>query len=165
MTTTTAPLLHVERTGSFTLPLPLFQAFPLFTPEGERAYVPGWDPEYLHPTHAAEAAGTVFRTRHDGEETLWLVLEHDPCAGAAAYGRFTPGSRIGTVQVRCEAAGFAATRVTVTYALTATSPEGNAAVAAFTAEALEAKLAGWREAILAGLQAGSQNVPTGASTR
>jgi hypothetical protein len=81
--------LHVERTGDLVLPLALDDAFPLFTPEGERAWVEGWTPEYLHPAHPAGTAGTVFRTKHGGEETLWLVLECDPPAGVAAYGRFT----------------------------------------------------------------------------
>lgn len=139
---------HVERSGEFVVPLPLGEAFPLFTPEGERAYVPGWEPEYLHPSEPSDAAGTVFRTRAEGEETLWIVLEHDPAAGVAAYGRFTPGSRLGTVRVRCVAEGERRTRVTVTYAMTATSPHGNEALDRFDAAALEAKLDGWREAIV-----------------
>src|SRR5690606_39494098 len=118
MTTGTAfAASHVEHTGEFVLPLPLDEAFPYFTPEGERAYVPGWDPEYLHPAEPSDAAGTVFRTRAEGEETLWIVLEHDPANGTAAYGRFTPGSRLGTVRVRCESEGERETRVMVTYVM------------------------------------------------
>lgn len=141
--------IHVEHTGDFVLPLTLAEAFPLFTPEGERAYVPGWEPEYLHPAEPSSAAGTVFRTRAEGEETLWLVLEHDPAAGVAVYGRFTPGSRLGTVRVRCVAEGERQTRVTVTYALTATSAHGNEALEGFDAAVLAARLERWREAILA----------------
>lgn len=156
MTTGTAfAAAHVEHTGEFTLPLTLAEAFPLFTPEGERAYVPGWDPEYLHPREPSAAAGTVFRTRAEGEETLWVVLECDPAAGRAAYGRFTPGSRLGTVRVRCAAEGERQTRITVTYALTATSPHGNEALAGFDAAALAAKLEGWRDAILQCLETGA----------
>ena len=140
---------HVEHTGEFILPLPLREAFPLFTPEGERAYVPGWDPEYLHPAEPSASVGTVFRTRAEGEETLWIVLEYDPAAGVATYGRFTPGSRLGTVRVWCLAEGGRQTRVRVTYALTATSPHGNEALDGFDSVALAAKLDRWREAILA----------------
>lgn len=149
MTTGTAfAAAHVEHTGELVLPLPLGEAFPLFTPEGERAYVPGWDPEYLHPSEPSDSAGTVFRTRAEGEETLWIVLEHDPAAGTAAYGRFTPGSRLGTVRVQCASQGERQTRVTVTYAMTATSPHGNEALDGFDAAALAAKLDAWREAIV-----------------
>lgn len=50
---------HVDRSGEFVLPLPLVEALPLFTPEGERACVPGWEPEYLHPPEPSDAAGMV----------------------------------------------------------------------------------------------------------
>ena len=140
--------LHVERTGAFVLPLGLDDAFLSFTPEGERAWVEGWAPEYLHPGRPARTAGTVFRTRHGGEETLWLVLECDPSAGIAAYVRFTPGSRLGTVRVRCGTVDRAHTRVTVTYALTALSPAGNDVLAALIPTAYDTMLEAWRNAIL-----------------
>jgi hypothetical protein len=93
-------------------------------------------------------AGTVFRTRHHGEETLWLVLQYDPLTGVAAYGRFTPGSRLGTVQVRCEAVDASHTHVTVTYALTALSPAGNDVLAALTPDSYAAMLAEWKDTIV-----------------
>lgn len=146
--------MHVEHTNGFVLPLPLRETFPLFSPEGERAWVPGWEPEYLHPLQPSDAVGTVFRTQHHGEETLWLVLEQDPAAGLASYGRFTPGSRIGTVLVRCEETDPSHTQVTVTYALTALSAQGTGILAALTPERYAAMLAEWREAIIQSHAAG-----------
>jgi len=138
---------HVERSGEFALHLPLAHVFPLFSPEGERAWVEGWDPQYLHPDHPSNAPGTVFRTRHDGEETLWLVISYDPRRATAEYGRFTPGSRLGTVQVRCAEDGPARTRVAVTYSLTALTPAGNAALAHMTEASYSAMLRAWQVAI------------------
>jgi hypothetical protein len=69
--------IHIDRIGEFTLDLPLGHAFPLFSPEGERAWVPGWDPDYSIPI-ISNAAGTLLRTTHNGEETLWLVLTYSP---------------------------------------------------------------------------------------
>jgi hypothetical protein len=147
--------MHVEHTDGFVLPLPLADTFPLFTPEGERGWVPGWEPEYLHPLGPSDAVGTVFRTRHHGEETLWLVLAYDPRAGLASYGRFTPESRIGTVHVRCEAVDPSHTRVTVTYALTALSAHGTGVLTALTSDRYAAMMAEWREAIIQSQTAGS----------
>ena len=141
--------MHVERSGSFTLPMAIRHAFPLFTPEGERAWVAGWDPEYLHPDHPSIAAGTVFRTAHKGEETLWLVLDYDPHTWTARYCRVTPGSRMGTVAVQCEAAGEGATVVRVQYALTSLSTAGNAVLHALTPAAYAKMMEEWRELILA----------------
>lgn len=139
--------LHVERRGEFSLPLPLAHVFPLFSPEGERAWVEGWDPQYLHPAHPSNAPGTVFRTKHDGEETLWLVVAYDPHRATAEYGRFTPGSRLGTVQVQCAEEGPTRTRVTVTYSLTGLTLAGNAALTHLTERSYSAMLRGWQAAI------------------
>jgi hypothetical protein len=140
--------MHVEHTGRFILPVPLRDALPFFSPEGERAWVPGWEPEYLHPLQPSNEVGTVFRTQHHGEETLWLVLQYDPGAGLAAYGRFTPESRIGTVHVRCEEVDPSRTQVTVTYALTALSAHGTGILAALTADRYAEMLNEWGEAIV-----------------
>jgi len=139
---------HVERTGSFTLPLARDDAFPLFSAEGERRWVPGWSPEYLHPPEPSNGAGTVFRTTHGDEETLWLVLQHEPAEGIAEYARLTPGSRVGTVLVRCESLGHEETRVVVTYSLTAVAELGNAVVERLTPDAYRSMLDDWRERIL-----------------
>jgi hypothetical protein len=138
---------HVEHSGRIRIDRPLADAFALFTPEGERRWVPGWDPEYLYPPDGTAAPGLTFRTRVDGETTEWLVARFDAAGGEAEYVRITAGSRLGTVSIRCERAGPVETHVWVTYRLTAVSPEGNAAVAAFDATAFSGMLARWEEAI------------------
>lgn len=139
---------HVEHTGGLTLPFSLRHVFPLFSPEGERAWVPGWDPDYLHPDHPSTAPGTVFRTTHNGEDTLWLILEYDPASASAAYGRFSPGSRLGTIHVSCFEEGPHRTRVSITYSLTAIAAAGNSVLANFTAEAYATMLENWQAAIV-----------------
>ncbi len=141
--------VHIDRTGEFTLDLPLGHAFPLFSPEGERAWIPGWDPDYLHPDHPSNAAGTLFRTTHNGEETLWLVLTYGYTEAIARYCRITPGSRIGTVQVHCREEGLGRTRATVSYSLTGLSTAGNAVLTALTTEKYAAMLQDWRAMITA----------------
>jgi len=145
--------LYVEHTGDFVLPLPRDQAFPLFSAEGERSWVPGWSPDYLHPVEPSNDAGTVFRTMHGDEETVWLVLEYEPTEGVALYARLTPGSRVGTVRVRCESLDDDLTRVTVTYALTAVAEPGNTVIGRLTEEAYRAMLVDWRARILNALGA------------
>jgi len=139
---------HVEHSGSFVLPLPRDEAFPLFSAEGERGWVPGWNPSYLHPAEPSNDAGTVFRTTHGDEETIWLVLRYDEDEGVAVYARLTPGSRVGTVGVQCESLEEESTRVFVTYSLTAVAEAGNAFLAQFTADAYRHMLEEWRKLIL-----------------
>ncbi len=137
--------VHVEISGTIRIAAPPAAAFRFFTPDGERAYVAGWEPEYLHPADGTLREGLTFRTRHGGEETLWLV-SHLAEPRAADYVRVTPGSRIGVVSVRLDPAAGSASDVTVTYRLTSLAPAGDAVVGEF-ARTFPEFLAGWERSI------------------
>lgn len=144
--------MHIERRGTFELPFPRERAFELFTPEGERAWVAGWDPEPLHaPGGRLDVEGAVFRTRAHDEETLWIVLGVDRGAFVAEYARITPGSRLGTVRVRCGEVAGSGTRVEVRYRLTAVAEAGEATLAETTEVAFAETLRVWRRDTLAAL--------------
>ena len=139
---------HVDHTATLTVERPLAEAMALFTPEGERRWVPGWDPEYFFRADE-DGPDTAFRTTHDGEETLWMVLDADLEEGSAGYARITPGSRMGTVMIDGEAIDDTSCWITVTYELTALSEEGNAVLERFTQGAFEEMIRDWGAAIAA----------------
>ena len=141
------PRLTVRRRGSLRVGAPLARAFPFFTPDGERLWVPGFDPQYLHPLTGEQGAGAIFTTAHGGEDTLWMVLRFSPSEGVAEYARVTPGSRGGTVRVALEADGEAGTRATITYDLASLSDAGDQVLAAFTESAYAAMLLDWEQKI------------------
>ena len=143
--------MHVERTGTFFLPIPPDEALPHFTPEGESRWVPGWEPVAHHaPGGTLAAAGAVFTTAVGGETTLWLVLDFERDSRHARYARITPGSRMGTVDVVCrERPG--GTEVEVTYALTSLSLEGESVLEALTEDTFAEMLADWDRKIRATL--------------
>jgi hypothetical protein len=101
---------RVVLSGSLFVALPPEEAIALFTAEGERSWVPHWDPSYPAGGDDREV-GTVFVTG----DTTWIVI--GSTADTMRYARFTPGERTGTVEVRCVAADGGA-RVEVTYDLT-----------------------------------------------
>lgn len=106
---------------------PIDRVFELFTPEGERRWVPGWNPRYWPDHGGALAPGMVFTTDAGEEHTVWVVARFDPSAYEADYARLVPESRVGLVRLRCSAApSGAGTDVTVTYLLTGLSRDGNA---------------------------------------
>lgn len=140
--------MHIERSTTIHLPIEPTEALSLFTPEGEREWVTGWEPEPIHaPDGSLSREGAVFRTRRGGEETLWLVLRVDAQRGVADYVRITPGSRLGTVRVRCRSDGAGGSNVEVGYRLAALSPGGANELEAITPQAFEADIRGWRKAI------------------
>lgn len=139
---------HVRRTGTIHLHAGPERVFPCFTPEGERRWVPGWDPVHRHPADGALQAGGVFVTRAPGEpETVWMVMRHDPRALDVAYARITPGIRAGVVEVRCQPAPGGGTQAHVAYTLTALSPRGNEVLGAFTEDRYAAMLGDWEAAV------------------
>ncbi len=138
---------RVVLTGAVAVAAPPGEAFELFTPEGERRWADGWDPAWVEPRAApALAPGAVFRTAASHEETVWLVVDADRAAGRVRYVRDTPGSRIGTVEVRCAAAPDGGTAAQVTYDLTALSPAGRRYLEGFEAGFAE-MLASWQRDI------------------
>lgn len=137
--------LRTRQKGSFTLPIRPNEAFELFTAEGERRWVEGWEPVVLSDCGALKP-GALFLTDHGGEQTVWTVIEVDRLAGRLLYSRVSPGRRAGTVGVRLADDGDG-TRVHVAYDITALGAEGEPAVASMDAAGFAAMLADWKRLI------------------
>jgi hypothetical protein len=140
-------LRHLDVSGRIHLTGGVMDAFQFFTPEGERAWVPGWVPEYLHPPGGDLVQGLTFRTRHlGGEITLWLVTHCDASAGEIDYVRVTPDSRMGIVSIRVSAVAAGECEAAVAYRLTALSPAGATAIDRFGGS-FTAMLESWERAV------------------
>ena len=139
---------HLERSGTIELPLSIDQAFPLFTPIGEKTWIEEWDPKFLHPRSGETQKHMVFETGHGGETTLWSCTEWEPEQHHACYVRVTPTSRFGFVDVRCAALAADRTLVTVTYIYTALNERGDAELDALTDAAFTQMLESWRGMIM-----------------
>ena len=144
---------YVERAHDFTVPLPLADAFQLFTPEGERAWAEGWDPAYLQPSDGHATRGMVFTTAHGNEHTIWMMVRHEPAAGLVEYVRCTPASRIGRVLVHCTPMDASRTRVNVVYALTGLTEAGNELIRGLDDAHYREFIDSWDKAIARGLVA------------
>jgi len=138
-----------QSSGRFEVALPSSAAIDLFTPEGERSWVPGWDPVYPDGV-ASESAGTVFTTVADGATTLWTIIEIDRTAGAAMYSRVTPGRHAGIVRVWCVDAGPGRCAVKVSYDMTLLHADP-AELAAYEKPAFDGMMIEWSTAVAASL--------------
>lgn len=114
--------------GSFHVEAPVEEAFPLFSPKGEEAWVAGWKAEILYPEGAEWECGLVFRTRKGESETIWFVTELDRQAHRVGYHRVEAGMTAVMLRVECEEAGASQTRVSVRYTFVGISEAGNEAV-------------------------------------
>ena len=135
---------RLVRHGGFQLPCDPAAALPLFTPEGERHWVDGWDPQYL--SEANDEVGAVWRTTH-GHDTTWITTDRDD--HRVRYARVSNNGTAGLVEVVCTPTD-GATSVRVTYDLTAGTAAGHETLRQFDAD-FEDMLEHWRQATTSAL--------------
>lgn len=134
---------HISLKGGFVLDAPLEEAFPLFSPEGETHWVPGWDPEILHPPEGRWETGLIFRTREEFGEAVWVVSQLDRASHRVIYHRVEPGRYVARVEVECKPVTTASTEVRTAYSFTGLSEAGNSEIESMSPEAYDAKMDRW----------------------
>lgn len=146
-----APERSVTLTGSVAVNRPPETAIDLFTAEGERAWVEGWDPTYPDPgLEDATEPGAVWQTTRREGAVTWVVAGRAPTE--MRYVFFIENLVAGMVTVACEADG-AGSIARVRYDATALAPEGEAYLRAL-ASGFDDEMRAWATAI-AGLPAGA----------
>lgn len=139
--------LRLTRTTTIHLNAPPATVFPLFTPLGERLWVPDWNPTMIYPASGELELDAVFTTAHgDGAPTVWTVVEATQEEYRVSYVRVAPDTHVARITVQC-AEEDQATRATVTYVFTALTEQGNAYVAQFTEQHYQHWLQGWEAGI------------------
>lgn len=120
-------------------------AFPLFSPAGERSWVPGWDPEFVQPSDTAWEEGQIFRTREGKGDAVWIVTRLDRAQHHVEYHRVEPGRYVARITVTCRSSERSRTEVATTYTYIGLSEDGNREIAAMTQTDYDAKMARWTE--------------------
>ena len=136
----------VKHSKTFELAVPIKVLFPLFSPEGEKLWVPGWDFRNIMGT-AELAEDYVFLTEahdHGTTEAIWVVKKYDPAACLVEFYKVEPKDKVGVVRVQCRAMAADRTEVEVGYKYIALSANGEAFVSSFTAVAYEAFIREWQ---------------------
>jgi hypothetical protein len=139
--------MYREYAHEITVGRPLSEAMPLFTPKGEEAWVPGWNPDYISPATGETCEEMLFVTSHGDESTYWTCLVWRPEDGHVRYLRLTPKSRVGFVDVQCRADGPDKTLVHVAYQLHALSQSGRTYLGEMTQGAFSEMIDQWAQMI------------------
>lgn len=135
----------ITLTGSLTVPAPVDRAFPLFSPLGEKDWVPGWAPELIHPEGAAWEKGLIFRTPDEEHDAVWVVTELDRAAHRVSYYRVEPFRLVATIRVECDAMSAGKTSVRVSYTFISLTPDGEAFIDQLSQPGFEAKMKQWQK--------------------
>lgn len=109
----------------FFMPRGIDEVFALFDPIAEKDWVPGWDPEPVHPAELSLEEGSVFFLQRpdNGAREIWTVLRHDPAEHQADYLATDPDHQQRWIRVNC-VAEEGGTRVFVEYRVTALAESG-----------------------------------------
>jgi hypothetical protein len=138
---------QVIRTGGFDLACDADTAFPLFSPEGEREWVPGWNPIAVYPETITFTANTVFRLGQGSEESVWTILEADSQSHRTEYVRIAPASHAARIRVRIEPVSPNRSHVIVSYAVTAFGEHTSTVLEPFSEGAYAQRMRDWQQQI------------------
>ncbi|MDD5544094.1 MAG: hypothetical protein PHX83_13055 [Acidobacteriia bacterium] len=130
-------------TGTINLNGPIDEVFKLFSPMGEKMWVPGWSPELIHPAGVDWQEGMIFRTQEEKGPAIWTVLQLDCAFHSVNYFRSEVNRYAAVVEVTCTALSARTTQARVTYHFIGLTEEGNAEIKAMTPTAYQEKMARW----------------------
>lgn len=133
----------IRLVGNISLNGPIEDVFPLFSPQGEKLWVPDWNPLLLHPPDTDWTEGLIFLTEEEMGEAVWVVTRLDHLAHRVEYCRVEPGRYVARIGVSCTAISDRLTEAATTYEFIGLSEAGNAEIAAMTREGYSQKMMRW----------------------
>lgn len=133
------------------------KVFPLFSPSGEKLWVPEWEPELIYPNNIEWACGQIFRTNETMGEAVWIVTRLDHESYAVEYHRVESGRCVARIEVVCRSTGHNKTEATISYSFVGLSEAGNREIDAMTQRDYDAKMSRWTRWINDYLETGNEN--------
>jgi len=140
----------VSHSEEFLLERDIASVFPLFSPEGEKLWAPGWDYTNLLGSKDLQRDDVFLTDAHDHKSTqaIWIVADYDPVKHCVSYYKVEPGEKVGKVAVECFKKTNTSTLVKVTYKYIGLSDSGNQFIIGFTKKAYEEFIGEWRSLLL-----------------
>jgi hypothetical protein len=136
----------ISHTKSFEMAAPIADLFSLFSPEGEKYWVPDWDYEnVMGTTELSEDYVFLTKTQdHGTTDAIWIVKNHDPKSHFVQFYKIEPDDKIGVVTVKCSELEAERTKVQVTYKYIALSATGEKFVSEFSESVYEEFIGEWQ---------------------
>ena len=138
---------QVVRSGEFYLACNVEDAFPMFSPEGERAWVRGWNPRPVFPDTAEFARDTVFRQGEGEDDAIWTIVDVDRERHRAEYVRVAPDSHTAHIVVKVDPVDSKQSHVRVKYALTTFGKGSTSLLDQFSEDAYAERMRNWQRQI------------------
>ncbi len=126
--------------------IPIEYLFPLFSSEGEKCWVPGWDYENVMGTTELFEDYVFLTKTHDHGTTnaIWVVKKYNPKSHFVQFYKIEPEDKIGVVTVKCTELETKRTKVQVTYKYIALSAAGEMFVSEFNESVYQKFISEWQ---------------------
>jgi hypothetical protein len=148
----------ISHTKAFNIDFPISKLFPLFSPEGEKHWVPGWDYEnVMGKTELSEDYVFLTKTHdHIATDAIWIVKAYDPASYFVQFFKIEPEYKVGVVTVQCTELSPIKTNVQVTYKYQALSTKGEEFIDGFSEKVYEEFISEWQKLLTNYIQASGQ---------
>jgi hypothetical protein len=144
----------VKHSEKFRIDQPIETIFPLFSAEGEKLWVPGWDYENIMGSNDLHEDYIFLTKNHDHASTdaIWLVKRYDPESFLVQFYKVEPEDKVGVITVQCIQIDKRLTEVEVTYEYTGLSEKGDEFVDGFTSTQYKEFIGEWNSLLVSYFQ-------------
>ena len=139
-------MLEIEHTCTLIFNKSASDLFPLFNPEEEKKWAPGWDYEDVMDNKIFKEDYVFLTNCHDHKTTtaIWIIKKYDPSNFLIQYYKIEPENKVGIITVKCQPIGKHETTVNVTYKYIAVSKSGEEFIKSFTFSEYEKYINEWK---------------------
>ena len=140
----------VKHTADFRIRQPIEILFPLFSAEGEKLWVPGWDYENIMGYTDLHEDYIFLTKNHDHASTdaIWLVKQLKPKSHYVQFYKVEPGDKVGIITVQCTKINESLTEVEVGYEYIGLSKKGDEFIENFTSTEYKAFIKEWNSLLV-----------------
>ena len=140
----------VKHTLDFKINQPIDILFPLFSAEGEKLWVPGWDYENIMGTSDLHEDYIFLTKNHDHASTdaIWLVKKYKPESYFVQFYKVEPEDKVGIISVQCTKMDESLTQVEVSYEYIGLSKNGDEFIASFSSTKYKEFIAEWNSLLV-----------------
>ncbi|MGB5705449.1 MAG: hypothetical protein WBM41_01350, partial [Arenicellales bacterium] len=136
----------IKHEEEFQVDQPIDILFPLFSDEGEKFWVPGWDYKNIMGSTELHQDYIFVTENHDhaSSDAIWLVKQHDPISHYVEFYKVEPEDKVGIIAVRCNSISQSKTNVRASYECIALNEKRNQFITSFTKEDYKEFIGEWK---------------------
>lgn len=140
----------IKHTADFRIDQPIEILFPLFSAEGEKLWVPGWDYENIMGSNELHEDYIFITKNHDHASThaIWLVKRYEPESYLVQFYKVEPEDKVGIITVQCTKIDKCLTQVEISYEYIGLSKKGNKFIECFTSTEYKAFIDDWNSLLV-----------------